>query len=243
MRQLRNLDWEAVAGITAAIAALVLHLLHIAEEGVLLAGVLVILALLLLRDLRRESRDEDESAAIGEVRRAVGRLERAVAAPDIALVGPQQLRAESERFARDARGEMLWFNVCLSMFEPQDLFDVLLRPALENPGVISVQFVLSPGERGRWQSAIMSKASLTTGAAKLREPRWVDLEENISFILAQNPSGNVEAHVSFWGEPFMARRRGQDIPRYVLHVLEHSPLIAGLIELERSYRGGGSDRG
>ena len=204
---------------------------------------LVILALLLLRDLRRESRDEDESAAISEVRRAVGRLEQAIAAPDIVLVGPQQLRSESERFAREARGEMLWYNVCLSMFEPQDLFDVLLAPALDNPGVSAVQFVLAPGEQSRWQSAILSKVNQGQRASKLREPRWVDLEENISFILAQNPAGNIEAHVSFWGEPFMARRRGQDIPRYVLHVLEQSPLINGLIELERSYRGKATTRG
>ena len=114
---------------------------------------------------------------------------------------------------------------------------MLLAPALDNPGVTGVQFVLAPGEQGRWQSAILSKVSQGHRAAKLRTPRWVELEENISFILAQNQGGNVEAHVSFWGEPFMARRRGQDIPRYVLHVQEQSPLINGLIELERSYRG------
>jgi len=237
MKQLRNLDWEAVAGIAAAASALILHLLDVAEEGVLLAVVLVILALLLLRDLRRESRDEEESATVNEMRRTLGRLETAVIAPEIILVGPQRLLGESERFAREATGEMLWFNVCLAMFEPQELFDALLGPALDNPGVTSVQFVLSESERLSWQSAVMPKASQSSGAAKLREPRWAELDENISFILAGNSHGNTEAHVSFWGEPFMARRRGQDIPRYVLRILDHSPLIAALIELERSYRG------
>jgi hypothetical protein len=239
MKQFRSLDWEAIAGIAAACVALVLHLLHIAEEGVLLAVALVVLALLLLRDLRREDSDEQEARSLNEVREAVGRLEAAVKKPEIILIGPRDLRAESERFARQARGEMLWFNVCLSMFEPQELFDVLLRPALENPLVTSVQFVLSPTEQSRWENSVMVKANQCGGAARLREPRWVELEETISFILADNAAGEAEAQVSFWGEPFMARRRGQDVPRYVLHVLAGSPLIGGLVEVERGYRSTG----
>ena len=78
---------------------------------------------------------------------------------------------------------------------------------------------------------------MCSGYAKLREPRWVELEQNISFILAQNPTGKVEAHVSFWSEPFRSRQRGRDIPRFVVRVLDHSPLIQGLIELEREHRG------
>jgi hypothetical protein len=237
VRQLRSLDWEAIAGISAATMALVLHLLHVVEESTLLAVILVILALLLLRDLRRENRDEEESAAVTRMEDALGLLQAAVAPTDVVLVGPRQLRSESERFARQAHGDMLWFNVCLSMFEPQELFDVLLRPALENARVTSVQFVLKPAERERWEAAVLPKANRCAGAAKLRSPRYVPLEENISFILADNAAGAAEAHVSFWGEPFMARQRGQDIPRYVLYVRSSSPLIAGLEELERSYRG------
>jgi hypothetical protein len=238
MNHLRKIDWEAIVGIAAACAALLLHLLHVAEEGVLLAVVLVILALLLLRDLRREDRDEAESMALSKLGEAVARLETSATPPDLLLIGPKELRVESERFAREARGEMLWFNVCLTMFEPQALFDVLLRPALDNANVTAIQFVLSPSEKDLWQSAVVPKANRSGGAAKLREPRWVALEENISFILASNPTGRQEAHVSFWGEPFMAKTRGRDIPRYVLRVLPHSALIAGLIELERGYHAG-----
>jgi len=239
LRQLRLLDWEALAGIAAASLALILHLLHIAEEGVLLSVVLVLLALLLLRDLRREDRDENESKSLATIRASLDEMRVAVQGSDVALIGPRQLRAESERFARSAEGEMLWFNVCLSMFEPRELFDVLLRPALDNPRVTAIRFVLTPQERERWERAVLPKAQQSAGLAKLREPRWVTMEENISFIIAGQPSGEPEAHLSFWGEPFMARHRGQGIPRYVLHVKAGSPLIGGLEELERSYHGAG----
>lgn len=236
MKRLRQLDWEALAGITAATVALVLHLLHIAEQGVLLAVILVILALLMLRDLRRESRDEEELDAVRRISGSLLDLRSAIGMPEVTLVGPRQLRTESERFAREAHGDMIWFNVCLSMFEPQELFDVLLRPALENEGVTSVQFVLKPSEKRRWESAVLPKAAHTAGADRLAAPRWVELDENISFILARGREGQTEAHVSFWGEPFMAHRRGHDIPRYVLRVHANSSLIDRLEDLERSYR-------
>jgi hypothetical protein len=57
LRKLLQLDWDIIAGITAAVLAIVLHLLHIVEHDVLLTIVLVLLALLLFRDLRRESHD------------------------------------------------------------------------------------------------------------------------------------------------------------------------------------------
>jgi hypothetical protein len=53
---------------------------------------------------------------------------------------------------------MLWFNVCLSIFDPQELFAVLLRPGLENAKLTAVRFVLKPSERERWERAVVSKA-------------------------------------------------------------------------------------
>jgi hypothetical protein len=233
--KLRSLDWEALAAIAAAVLALVLHLLHLAETDVFLAVIMVILALMILRDLRRERRDEQESEALADLRSMAGRIESALTPPEVVLIGPRRLRPESERFAREAQGEMIWFNVCLSMFDPQELFDTLLKPAIENPRVTAIQFVLSPDEQERWTASVLPKAARLETAAKLREPRWVAMEENISFIIADNAAGAPEAHVSFWGEPFMARQQSMNIPRFVLHVQAHSQLMQRLIELERSF--------
>jgi hypothetical protein len=237
MTRLRRLDWDAVAGVVAAVVALVLHLLHVADEGVLLAITLVILALILIRDLRQEDRDERTAEAVQRTEAALSNLRTLLSPPDTVLIGPNRLRIESERFARNAGGDMVWFNVCLLMFAPQALFDVLLRPAIENPRVTSIQFVLDHGERERWLTVVQPKVAACAGREKVQEPRWVALRESVSFILAeQEPDGRPAAHLSFWGEPFMSRTTGQDIPRYIFHVQPQSELISRLVELQRNYR-------
>lgn len=231
-------DWDAVAGIVAAGAALVLHLLHIIETDVLLTIALVLLALLLFRDLRRESQDEEIKEESERAMAMIEDLHRGLHPPDVILLGPRQLRSASEAFARSARGEMTWFNVCLLMFKPQSLFDSLLAPALTNPLVSAIQFILDESERERWEQEVLPKANATGFGAKLREPRWVPLKDQaVSFILADTPDGGTEAHLSFWGEPFMSRQPGgRDIPRYVFHVRSISELVPQLIELERRSR-------
>lgn len=236
-RKLLRYDWDAIIGIAAAGAALVLHLLHVADTDVLLAITLLVLALLLFRDLRREAQDEKLVEQSEHNSAAIESIARGLRAPDVVLLGPRQLRPASVSFARGAHGEMIWFNVCLLMFKPQSLFDALLRPALENPNVSGVQFVLDESERERWDGEVLPKALATGHADKLREPRWVPLkQEAVSFILADTADEQTEAHLSFWGEPFMSRQPGFDIPRYVFHVQKHSELVARLVEMERQTR-------
>lgn len=235
--RLRQLDWDAIAGITAAVVALVLHLLHIADTDVLLAIVLVVLALLLLRDLRRESRDDEAVRILEENQRALRVIELAQHLPDAVLVGPQRLRTASEAFAASAQGDMVWFNVCLLMFRPQSLFDAMLRPAVENPRVTSIQFVLDRSEETAWREQVAPKVAACEGRDKVLPPHWCDLHESVSFILGESRESNsIEAQLSFWGEPFMARTTGHQVPRYVFHVQSHSELIPQLFEMVRRYR-------
>ena len=238
-KTIRSIDWEAIAGVAAAVLALVLHLLHVVEESVLLAVALVLLAIIILRDLRKETREESLKEAADRIEREVQDLSRQVRTNDVLLIGPRRLLEESARFGRLAEGEMVWFNVCLSMFIRQELFDVILRPALENPRVTAIQFILDEGERERWSSQVIPKVSAAKRLPKLREPHWSDLSESVSFILAGTARGS-EAHLSFWGEPFMSRTPGGQIPRYIFHVQPQSELIERLGDLARVQRLGNS---
>lgn len=237
-RWFHRYDWDAVAGIVAAAVALILHLLHVVQPDVLLTLTLVLVALLLLRQLRHEEREERVEGVTSRTEQMIAKLQDALVPADVVLIGPRHLRSASEAFARQAHGDMVWFNVCLLMFRPQELFDCLLKPAVENPQVTRIEFVLDEAERPNWRDHVIPKLMACRGHEKVLEPRWCTLkEESVSFVLADRTAeGRPEAQLSFWGEPFMARSTGRDVPRYIFHVQPHSELVPRLVELDRSYR-------
>jgi hypothetical protein len=121
------------------------------------------------------------------------------------------------------------------MYKSEPLFDALVRPALDNPMVTSIQFVLDNDQRELWEHVIHPRIVACTGHTKIREPRWCRLGKNVSFILADSQlSGGAEALLSFWGEPFMAQTTHVGVPRFIFHVQRNSELLPHLVELERS---------
>jgi len=237
LKRLLKQDWDAIAGILAAITALILHLLHYTDENTLLAIAIVLMAILLLRDFRRENQAEKLASSVERISWAMEDVKRAVRTPDVTLIGPTELRAASLGFAQKGRGEVVWYNVCLRMYKAQQPFNIMLRPFIENPAVSSIRFVLDSGEKERWQSDVLPKINATSGYTKVEEPYWCNLKDNISFVIAETgEEGQSEALVSFWGEPFMAIGTDKNVPRYVLYVNSNSELIARLKEKERICR-------
>jgi len=237
IKRLLKQDWDAIAGILAAIIALILHLLHITDENTLLAIAIVLMAILLLRDFRRENQAEKLESSVERISSAVEDMKQAVRTPDVTLIGPTELRAASLSFAQKGRGEVVWYNVCLRMYKAQQPFNIMLRPFIENPAVSSVRFVLDNGERERWQSDVLPKINACTGYTKVEEPYWCNLKDNISFVIVETgEEGQSEALVSFWGEPFMAIGTDKNVPRYVLHVSAGSEMVKRLKEKERICR-------
>ena len=108
MKRFLRIEWEAVAGIIAAVAALVLHLLHIVESDVLLMIAVVLLAVLFARDIRRERVLEHIELMAADNQSRLKTLVSNLQPPDAILVGPGQLRASSEEFSRRAQGDMSW---------------------------------------------------------------------------------------------------------------------------------------
>jgi hypothetical protein len=237
MKRFLTFDWDAIAGIIAAIAVIVMHFLHLADESLLITIAVVLIALLFIRDLRRERATDDAYAAIAENRASLRSIQTNLLPPDVVLVGPGRIRVASTRFAAHAKGEMIWFHVCLSMFRPQSLFDTLLRPAIENPHVTSIQFVLDQDQKELWDAEVAPKIGVCRGKEKVKSPHWTTIRESVSVIIAdEGASGKTEVLLSFWGEPFMAHATDRKVPRYIFHVQGHSELVARLIELVRVHR-------
>ena len=149
-KRLLKQDWEVVAVLLAALVALVLHFLHLAEENVLLAIAVVLLAFLLIRDIKRESQAEHFALVEDRIENSLINIQASLTAPDVTLIGPSQLQAESIRFAKRGQGEVILFNICLRMYKAQQVFDIMLRPYIENPDITSIQFLLNPKEKERW---------------------------------------------------------------------------------------------
>lgn len=233
--RLLSYEWDAIAGILAAVVAIVLHVLHVIDEHIILPVVLTLMALLFINFMRHTRNNDHTAQQVEHIHKMVTKINSSLAVPDIVLIGPRQLRTANERFARNMRGEATLFNVCLSMYRTQPLFDALLRPVIENPQVTSVQFVLDISQQGAWQTEILPKITDSIAASKVKEPRWCSLHKNLSFILADTqPQGSAEALLSFWGEPFMSQSTDRNVPRYILHVQAHSELLTQLVEVERN---------
>ncbi len=230
-----NYEWDAIAGLLAAIVAIVLHLLHIVDEAVVLPILLALLGLLFINFMRHTRSNEITAEQVERTERAVRAIQSAMEPPEVVLVGPRRLQSVNEQFIRQMKGTTVWYNVCLSMYAPAPLFEKLLRPALDNPFVTSIQFVLDESQQELWQKAVQPQIEACNGRAKVPPPRWRRLAKNVSFILADSQhSGRCEALLSFWGEPFMAQSTERDLPRYIFHVQPHSELLAHLVELERN---------
>lgn len=232
-----NYEWDAIAGILAAIAAIFLHLLHVVDEHIILPIVLALMALLFLNFMRHTRNNERTAVQVERTQEMVAKIKASLTIPDVVLIGPRQLHTVNEQFARNMRGEAILFNVCLSMYRTQPLFDALLRPVIGNPQVTSVQFVLDEGQQDLWQAEVLPKITAMDNIGKVQEPHWCSLSKNISFILADTqPNGATEALLSFWGEPFMAQSTERKIPRYIFHIQTHSELLPHLVELDRKCR-------
>ncbi len=237
LRTFTGLDWESLVGVIAAVAALVLEMLGIIEPTVLLVIAVVLLALLFIRDMRRERQDERMLNVLERNAGIMSRLQSSLQPAEVDLIGPSFIRNRTEEFSKEAEGEMIWFNVCLLMFQPQWLFDLMLRPAVENPAVSHIHFVLDPKQRSTWEEDVLPKLKFTIAPHKVPEPHWVEIDEMVSLIVTRTrSSGGQECLLSFWGEPFMSHVVGREVPRYVFWVHHHSELVTHLSELVRRYR-------
>src|SRR5574340_326610 len=89
-------EWDAIAGILAAVTAIILHFLHILDEQVVLPIVLALMALLFINFMRHTRANELTAEQVDRTEHALRRIQAALRAPDIALIGPRQIRSVSE---------------------------------------------------------------------------------------------------------------------------------------------------
>ena len=228
-------DWDAFAGIIAAVVALMMHFLHVIEVDVLLSIALVLMALLFIRDLRRERDSEQLGAKVRGIEEGVSAIRASLHPPDAVLVGPVNLRKVSRRFSERAFGQMTWFHVCLSMFRTQELRH---PPETGHRQSRRLGNLLHPGPQPEGSLAHRAPA---------QDPGVPWCEQGARAGLAGHQGERI-LHPLGW--PGRRERRmpaqllgralhvidGRSVPRYIFDVQPGSELVTRFAEMERGYR-------
>ena len=237
MKNLFKYDWDGFAGVIAAVSAIILHFFHVVDTSILMSVSVVLVALIFIRGLRRDQRIERIEDSLLATQATLKKFHTTLIPSEVQLVGPGDLRDVTQDFSSRARGEMIWFNVSPFMFKRQEVFNALLRPAIENPLVDSIQFILDENKRSLWEDELASKIMALPNGEKIKEPYWSNIEDNVSIIVSNvGPDNQTECLMSIWSEPFMLSIVGHKIPRYVFHVFPQSELLGRLTDLVRQHR-------
>ena len=233
LRYLLRIDWDVVAGIMAAVVAMLLSFMGLVSETVGRGIILLLCALLLIRDLRGEAREHRMFDKLDIIKRHVTNLAARTQA-DIHLVGPKRMKQDFNDFATTVYGDVRWFNACCRMFRRQEVFDATLRPFIENPNVTAVHLLCRSEERQHWATDLLPKLRNCDHGDKVRPPLWGDIRTNVSFVLGDmDGDGKDEAVVTIIDEPFAASNQGPAVPRFLLRVFSHCDLIAPLEDMAR----------
>ena len=83
-----SFEWDAIAGIVAAVAALVLHLLHVVDEHVILPIVLALMALLFINFMRHTRNNELTAEQVDRTAHTISSIQSALKHPEVILIGP-----------------------------------------------------------------------------------------------------------------------------------------------------------
>lgn len=87
IKKLLNYEWDAIAGLIAAVVAIILHLLHIVDEHVILPIVLALLGLLFINFMRHTWQNELTAEHVERTEHTVHRIQASLKLPEIILVG------------------------------------------------------------------------------------------------------------------------------------------------------------
>lgn len=112
IRKLLSIEWDTLSGVVAALAAMVLSFFDLASPMTVRAILLLIVALILLRELRRDSREAQYAEHLDIMRQDVHALLDKAGGACMTLIPPAALLHEFQDFATHLHGTVTWYNAC-----------------------------------------------------------------------------------------------------------------------------------
>jgi len=236
IKRLLKTDWEIIAGILAAVGVIILKLLHLVDAEVMLTLAVVLLAVLFMREVRREAVFDRFTENLNQIEASITELTVHYADQGSTLITPSTMNDSMRAFTQRAKGVCVFKHVSPFMFSKDSNFNAFLKPMLEHDTVSEVIFIINEDEKDDYNRYVKAKIDTCDGAAKVAE-----------VIIAENPDGNgiiafncglaegFEALITFMSEPFMVKFNERWVPKFALHVLPDSEVAKQVSDNVRKY--------
>lgn len=239
LRRLLAVEWDTLAGIAAAFVALVLSLFGLVSDVTVRAILLLLAALILLRELRNDSRSAIHAEHLDCMRQDIRDLREKIGTTDLVVITPLALRSAFQDFVTHLGGRVTWYNACCRMFHRHEVFESTLGQLLGNPDVVAVEMLCDASERHAWDTDLAIKVRKCAGATKLREPIWGALPTAVSFLIGEHrESKRPQALMAIMEEPFASHGNGRSVPRYLFRVQNHSDILTAMAAVAHSTASG-----
>lgn len=235
IRKLLCVEWDTLAGVAAAALAMVLSFFDLVSPTTVRAILLLIVALILLRELRRDSRETRYAEHLDVMRQDMRSLLDKNGGAGIFLISPAALLHEFQDFAAHLHGEVTWYNACCGMFCRAEAFQATLGQLMVNPEIDAIHLLCDHREQPLWENDVAAHVRQHALAEKVRVPLWGDLSASLSFLVGSRRGDNrPQALIAIIEEPFASRGRFLRVPRYLLKVHDGSSLLADIKEVIRT---------
>ena len=239
LRRLVAVEWDTLAGIVAAFLAMLLSFFGLVSEVTVQAILLLLAALILLRELRIDTRAATHAEHLDCMRQDIRDIREKVGTTDLIVITPLALRPEFEDFATHLTGRVTWYNACCRMFHRQEIFEGTLGRLIANPDITAIEMLCDDCERHAWESDVAIQVQHHGGAEKVREPVWVHVPPTISFLVGEHREYRRPlALMAIMEEPFASHGNGLAVPRYLFRIQNHSDILTAMAELARSTASG-----
>lgn len=235
LRKLLSIEWDTLSGVAAAATAMVLSFFDLVSPTTVRAILLLIVALILLRELRRDASESEYAGHLDVLRQDVRTLVKNTGGTGVTVVEPTALVHEFRDFAAHLHGTVTWYNACCGMFCRSEAFDTTLGRLIDNPEIDAVQMLCDRREQPAWEKNVAAHVRQLNAATKVREPLWGDLPTSLSFLIgARRGDDEQQALIAIMEDPFASRGRFLRVPRYLLRVQNGTAILVEMNELVRT---------
>lgn len=236
---LKSGEWDLLAVAAASVIGIIGHILGVIPEHYIISLILLLLALHALHDISHDMKFDLAFQMISGLDSRMESLD-----PGIKLITKDHFK-EGQNLALRNQGAFVWFNTPMSVMRSQEIFDTMLKPAIESRDTKTIEFVLNPTWKDFFDREVWPKIQEVKGNEKVSYPIFTQIKEGLGFKMVDT-SREIEArefHLTFLDRPFTIARTNEDgrkvvHPKIILHVTSKSELAKELKELYIHYKMG-----